>query len=92
VQVLLAAEDGAPGFSLRLFHLDAGGHTPRHEHPYEHEVIVQEGSGTLCLAGEEHPLESGMVALVEPNEEHQFRAGPKGMTFYCLVPNRGHKI
>lgn len=92
VQVLLGEQDGAPGFTMRLFSLEAGGHTPHHSHPYEHEVIIREGSGVLCLGGDEHPLDVGAVALVEPNEEHQFRAGPKGMTFFCLVPNHGHKV
>lgn len=92
VQVLLGAEEGAPGFTMRLFSLEAGGHSPRHSHPYEHEVFVYEGSGTLWSPEEEYPLDVGTVALVHPGELHQFTAGPKGMTFICLVPNEGHKI
>lgn len=91
MQVLLDASDGAPSHTLRLFHLEAGGHSPRHSHPYEHEIIVHEGSGTLWSLEEEYPLEAGSVALVKPNEEHQFTAGPKGMAFFCLVPHAGHK-
>jgi quercetin dioxygenase-like cupin family protein len=92
LQTLIGAADGAPAFTLRLFYLEAGGHSPRHSHPYEHEVIVHEGSGTLWSQEEEYPLDVGTVALVMPGEEHQFTAGPKGMTFFCLVPHVGHKV
>ena len=90
IRVLLGAAHGAPSFTLRLFELEAGGHTPQHSHPHEHEIIVQSGTGVLWTPLGEHPLEAGVVALVEPGDEHQFRAGPDGMSFFCIVPNVGH--
>lgn len=90
MQVLLGQEDGAPTFTLRLFQLDAGGHTPRHAHGHEHEVIITGGNGTLWSEAQEHDLKPGVVALVAPNEKHQFRAGPTGLAFYCIVPHVGH--
>ena len=91
VRVLIGQEHGAPGFTMRLFELEPGGHTPRHHHAHEHEIIVQSGSGTLWTPAAEHPLKPGTVALVGPDEEHQFRAGEEGMRFFCLVPHAGHR-
>lgn len=90
MRVLLGEADGAPGFTMRLFELDPEGHSPQHAHPHEHQVIVQAGSGTLWTAQGEHALQTGSVVLVEPNEEHQFRAGAGGLTFFCIVPHSGH--
>jgi quercetin dioxygenase-like cupin family protein len=90
VRVLLGEADGAPGFTMRLFELAPGGHTPRHSHAHEHEIIVLGGSGTLQAAQGEHSLAPGTVALVEPHDEHQFRAGEQGMRIICLVPHAGH--
>ena len=33
VQVLLGEQDRAPSHTMRLFFLEAGGHTPQHSHP-----------------------------------------------------------
>jgi quercetin dioxygenase-like cupin family protein len=90
MRVVLGEADGAPSFTMRLFELEAGGFTPQHSHPHEHQIIVQSGSGTLWTCEGEHPLEPGIVALVGPDEEHQFRAGAEGMAFFCIVPHAGH--
>lgn len=90
MRVLLAAEDGAPGFTMRLFELGPQGYSPQHAHAHEHEVIIQSGSGTLWTPGQEYPLAPGIVALVPPDQEHQFRAGQDGMSFFCMVPHEGH--
>jgi quercetin dioxygenase-like cupin family protein len=65
-----------------------GGHTPRHFHPYEHEVFVLEGEGVVVEGQQEHSLRAGDVVYVAPDEVHQFRnAGPQPLKFLCLVPN-----
>lgn len=88
VRWLVGEADGAPTFAMRQFEVAAGGHTPKHSHPYEHEVFVLEGSG-LVLEGEvEHPLKTGDVIFVKPDEIHQFRnTGERPMKFLCMVPN-----
>ena len=40
VRVLFGPADGAPTFAMRVFEVAGGGHTPYHEHPFEHEVNV----------------------------------------------------
>ena len=85
--VMVGREDGAPNFALRQFRVEPGGHTPRHSHDYEHEVVVLGGRGTVLLEGEERPLRAGDVVYVPAEEEHQFRAaGEEDLRFLCLVP------
>jgi quercetin dioxygenase-like cupin family protein len=80
--------DGAPNFAMRQFVVQPGGHTPRHSHPYEHEVFVLEGRGTVVEGNVEHSLRSGDVVYVAPDEVHQFRnTGSAPLKFLCLVPN-----
>ena len=45
VRWLVGEKDGAPTFAMRQFEVEPGGYTPRHHHPYEHEVFVLEGEG-----------------------------------------------
>ena len=47
VRWLLGPRDGAPNFAMRQFDVAVGGYTPRHHHPYEHEVFVLEGEGVV---------------------------------------------
>ncbi len=92
VRWLVSESDGAPNFAMRQFTVDAGGHTPRHSHPYEHEVFVLEGHGVVVEGNEEHPLQAGDVIFVAPNDVHQFRnTGAAPMKFLCLVPNSATK-
>ena len=46
-RVALSAKDGAPNFAMRFFEVNPGGNTPLHNHPYEHEIYVMEGAGTV---------------------------------------------
>lgn len=84
--VMVGRADGAPNFALRSFDVEPGGHSPRHQHDYEHEVFVVEGTGEVLLEGSYRPIRGGDVVYVPANHEHQFRAGAGGMKFLCLVP------
>jgi len=88
VRQLVNRDDGAPNFAMRQFEVAPGGYTPRHSHPYEHEVFVLEGSGVVLEGGEEHPLRAGDVVYVHPDEVHQFRnTGDAPLKFLCVVPH-----
>jgi len=47
VRWLITEETGAPNFAMREFTVGPGGSTPRHVHPWEHEVFVLAGKGTV---------------------------------------------
>jgi len=89
-QLVLGSADGVPNFSIRVFTLEPGGHTPFHSHASEHLNYVISGTGELCDAGGKgHPLRQGEFAFVPPDEKHQFRntgAGP--FVFICAVPRQ----
>ncbi len=88
VRWLVSQSDGAPNFAMRQFDVAPGGYTPRHSHPYEHEVFVLQGSGLVMEGDVEHPLTTGDVIFVKPDEVHQFRnTGDTPMKFLCMVPN-----
>jgi len=86
VRWLIGEADSAPNFAMRQFEVAPGGHTPRHSHPYEHEVFVLEGEGIVSERDAEHRLRAGDVVYV-----HQFRnPGRKPLKFLCLIPNSGN--
>ena len=88
VRWLVGEEDGAPNFAMRQFEVAPGGFTPRHSHPYEHEVYVLDGRGVVYEGDTEHPLKTGDVVYISPSEIHQFRnTGEVPLKFLCLVPN-----
>ena len=88
VRWLVDESQGAPNFAMRQFEVAPGGYTPKHSHPYEHEVFVLEGSGVVLEGDDEHPLRAGDFVFVTPNEVHQFRnTGSSPLKFLCMVPN-----
>jgi quercetin dioxygenase-like cupin family protein len=88
VRQLLGEKDGAPTFAMRQFEVAPGGFTPRHSHPYEHEVFVLEGDGEVVEDAIPHRLKAGDVVFVKPDEVHQFRnTGSAPLKFLCLIPN-----
>jgi quercetin dioxygenase-like cupin family protein len=88
VRWLLGPQQDTPNFAMRQFEVAPGGFTPRHSHPYEHEVFVLEGEGMVIEGQKEHRLRAGDVVYVVPNEIHQFcNTGATPLKFLCLVPN-----
>lgn len=93
VRWLVGQEEGAPNFAMRQFEVEPGGYTPKHSHPYEHEVFVLEGSGTVVEGDTPHALRAGDVVFVQPGEVHQFlNTGASPLKFLCLVPNSSYGV
>jgi quercetin dioxygenase-like cupin family protein len=88
-QVPISGSDGSPLFAFRVFTIEPEGHTPHHQHPFEHINYVIEGNGALVTeSGEEFPIKTGDFALVLPDEIHQFKntLADKSLTIICAVP------
>ena len=87
-QVPLSGEVGAPTFSFRVFTIEPGGHTPFHEHPFEHMQYVIEGNGALVGDDREHKIKKGDFALILPNEKHQIKntSEKRDLLIICAVP------
>lgn len=92
MRLMVGRADGAPTFAMRLFEVVPGGHTPLHQHNYEHEVLVLGGQGQVVggLDGSTiRPVKAGDVIYMPANEKHQFRAGgEEPLRFMCMVPVR----
>ena len=79
---------GAPNFSMRVFDVQPGGHTPHHRHAWEHEVFILDGAATVVTEDGNKPAPAGTVVFVGPDEPHQFRnETDEVMRFICLIPN-----
>lgn len=88
VRYLIGPRDAAPNFVMRQFEVEPGGFTPRHSHPYEHEVFVLAGEGEVLENARPHRIAAGDIVYVAPDEVHQFRnTGGAPLKFLCLVPN-----
>lgn len=92
MQLLCGPADGCPNFAMRRFIVAPGGCTPRHQHDYEHEILVLAGVGTVFGNGKEQALKTGDAIYVPANELHQFRnTGTEALEFICMVPAFVHK-
>ena len=87
MRVLIGSEQGAPTCVMRHFTVEAGGYTPRHTHPYEHEIFFLTGAGEVFYEDETVPVAAGTCAFVAPDADHQIRnTGTDPLTFLCIVP------
>jgi quercetin dioxygenase-like cupin family protein len=87
-RVVIGKDDGAPNFCMRVFELDKGGYTPRHQHDWEHEIFFHAGTGDVWQDGTWVPVKPGSVAFIPGNDLHQIRnSGDEKLTFVCLVPS-----
>jgi quercetin dioxygenase-like cupin family protein len=87
-QIPLSREDGVPTTSFRVFTVEPGGHTPFHQHEFEHMNYVIKGKGTLVGEDREHELREGDFALVLAGEKHQYKNSSENqnLVMICAVP------
>jgi quercetin dioxygenase-like cupin family protein len=81
---------GWDGHTMRVFRIAPGGHTPRHQHDWEHVNYIISGKGKLFLDGKEYEVNEKDFAFVPPNTPHQFQNPyDKDFEFICIVPDKG---
>lgn len=88
-QVPIGKNDGSPSFSIRVFTLEPGGHTPYHSHPFEHVNYILKGTGAVVTeSGTLLTVRNGDFVLVLPNEIHQYKntSESEPLLFICAVP------
>jgi len=89
---LIGPAEGWKGWVMRMFILDAGGHSPLHTHPWPHINYVVSGRGTLSVDGKAMPVAEGSVAYVPAGKEHQYVSAPdESLVFICIVPEEGDR-
>jgi len=87
VRWLIKGEDGARAFAMRLFELDPGAEIKEHSHPWEHEIFVLEGEGTVGIGGSEYAVRKDYFIFIPPNVPHRYKnTGSKVLKFLCMIP------
>ena len=87
-RVVTGKADGASNFCMRVFEIAPGGFTPKHSHPWEHEIFIHAGSGEVYGNGQWNPIGPESVIFMSAGEEHQIRnTGKETLVFVCLVPS-----
>ncbi len=87
MRMLIGPDEQASNFHMRHFEVEPGGHTPHHQHDYEHEIVVLKGSGVAKSEQGERGFSAGDVIFVPANEMHQFlNPGSDPLEFICLIP------
>jgi len=77
IRHIITEKDGAPTFNLRVLSIEAGGESPNHSHPWEHEFFVLSGEGVGVVDNKEMSIKQGDVIYVPPDVQHCIRAtGP----------------
>ena len=88
IRWLIGQKDGAPNFAMRMFELSPGGHTPYHQHEWEHEMYCLSGKGALVTERGEVAFTENDVLYIDPSMMHSFKnTGEDTLKFLCLVPN-----
>lgn len=89
MKILIGIPDGSSNIIMRHFSVSPQGHTPRHQHDYEHVVKIEKNKGIFVDAeGKEHIVTEGMSLYVDPNTDHQFRNPfDQPFEFLCIIPN-----
>jgi quercetin dioxygenase-like cupin family protein len=88
IRWLIAQKDGAPNFAMRMFEVAPGGHTPYHQHDWEHELYCLSGSGMLVTEQGEMPFSANDAMYVDPNILHSFKnVGNDTLKFLCMIPH-----
>ena len=88
IRWLISQKDGAPTFAMRMFEVEPGGHTPYHQHEWEHELYCLSGTGALVTERGELPFAENDIMYVDPGMMHAFKnVGEDTLKFLCLIPN-----
>jgi len=87
---IIGPPQGWPDHTLRLVRMSPRGHTPHHQHDWEHVNYFIGGRGMLTIDGVTREVSPGDFAFVPANAKHQFQNPfSEDFEFICIVPNRG---
>jgi len=88
MRTLIALDEGANTFFMRLVTIEPGGFIGLHSHPYEHEIYVLSGRGRATTEDSGADVESGNHVFIPGDEMHGFEnTGDETLQFICCIPN-----
>ncbi len=89
VRWVISEKDGAPTYAMRVFRIGVGGHINPHSHPWEHEIFVLKGQGTVRIGERHYEVGEGFFLYIPPNVVHEYwNTGITPWEIICTIPNR----
>ena len=77
---LIWLADNPPTCTMTYSEIYPGKTSAHHTHPWEHEVFIIRGAGTLVCDGKEYPVREGDAIYIPPNVDHYtLNDGGKGV-------------
>jgi len=79
-----------PNFDMRLIEIEEKRDTPGspHVHPWEHEIFIIEGKGSVWDEKERRLFSKGDVIYIPSREPHTFmNLGENTLRFICCIPS-----
>lgn len=89
---IIGKKEGAENFAFRYYQLSPGSHSRKEQHPYDHGILVLQGSGEVLLGEETQEISQGDVIHIPPDALHQLaNTGDQPLGFLCVIPARRQK-
>ena len=80
-------DGGSNNFAVRHCEIEPGGYSPHHNHPWEHEIFVLEGKGTVLGIKKTKIISAGNLISIPAEETHQIRNNSKKiLKILCMIP------
>ena len=80
-------DEGSRNFAVRHVEVEPGGYSPYHSHPWEHEMFILEGAGSVVGGQETKQISAGDSISIPSGENHQIRnTGEKTLKLLCMIP------
>jgi quercetin dioxygenase-like cupin family protein len=78
---------GSENFAVRHCEFEPGGYSPLPSHPWEHEMFVLEGQGSIVGEKETKAVVAGSAISIPAGETHQVRnTSEKTLKLLCMIP------
>jgi quercetin dioxygenase-like cupin family protein len=78
---------GAKNFFMRMFEIMPGKSTKPDRHPYEHEIFILRGKGTVEIDNNKIKVGKWDAVYIAPNQLHSIQnVGKVPLQFLCMVP------
>lgn len=68
--------------NLYICEMQAGGFTPMHKHPEEHQMFILEGNGVIFDGRGLNHFHKGDAIFIEPNELHLIKNNTKDPLYF----------
>lgn len=89
---LIGKKEQAGNFAFRFYLLSPGSHSQEEAHPYDHGILILQGSGEVLLGDKTHSISQGDIIYIPPDARHQLlNTSEEELGFLCVIPARRKK-